>query len=205
MLGLGVDAQATGLAMPSLYLNLNSDINYLPKTNFTQTTDLNSDPSKAKTLAEISRDVLIEKTQQFLDKYRMKTAAAQQYGSDLQASDYVDVALKYGVPLDQMMALALLESHFGTNCLTKSGNLTRPCRYKNIFSLGLTGTSSSGFNTWRDGLEAFGRWYKRYQDRGVSDCAKWKIFNPNGDYCQKVFSVAAKTGLSPEALTSFNI
>jgi hypothetical protein len=56
--------------------------------------------------------------------------------------------------------------------------------------MGLTETSSSGFNTWEEGVESFGKWYKRFQDRKVPDCSKWRIYNPNGDYCTKVETLA---------------
>ena len=82
--------------------------------------------------------------------------------------------------------MAQLESRFGTDRYDANGNQNRIGRYKNIYSIGLSSTDSMGFETWEQGVEAFGKWYKYFQDRGVGDCQKWRIFNRNGDYCSKV-------------------
>ncbi|NJK70793.1 MAG: hypothetical protein HC932_00775 [Thermales bacterium] len=47
-----------------------------------------------------------------------------------------------------------------------------------------------GFETWEKGVESFGRWYRRFDDAGVLDCNKWRIYNPNGDYCAHVEETA---------------
>jgi hypothetical protein len=138
----------------------------------------------------------ISQVQSYLDKSKMKKESSYKYGSNLTAEDYVEVALIYQVPLKQMLAVGKLESHYGTNCMTASGSLTRPCAYKNIFSIGLTGSSSSGYATWKDGLIGFGKWYSKYQSRGIPDCQKWKIYNPNGDYCAKVMGLSASIGVN---------
>jgi hypothetical protein len=106
---------------------------------------------------------------------------------------YLNVSLKYDVPLKYVLTLAQTESRFGTDRFTKSGNLTRPGKYNNIYSIGLTdGGQNLGYPTWEAGVEGFGKWYRKFDDRGVSDCQKWRIYNPNGDYCAKVESIASK-------------
>lgn len=134
----------------------------------------------------------IEKIENYINEYRSYDIYDRDYASPVHPAKYLDVSIKYNTPLKYVLALARNESRFGTDRFTNSGNPTRPNTYKNIYSIGLTGSSSSGYNTWEDGVEAFGKWYKSFHDRGVSDCRKWRIYNPNGDYCTKIEEMASQ-------------
>jgi hypothetical protein len=134
----------------------------------------------------------IKKIDSYIEKYRSYKTGDRDYPTPVRGAVYLDVSLRYNTPLKYSLAIARLESRFGTDRFTPSGELTRPAQYQNIYSMGLTDSSSSGFNTWEAGVESFGKWYKRFEDRKVSDCAKWKIYNPNGDYCSKVEALATE-------------
>lgn len=136
---------------------------------------------------------LISKIDKYIQKHRSYEVYDRNYAAPVHPATYLDVAIRYNVPLKYVLALARNESRFGTDRYTQNGNLTRPGQYQNIYSIGLTdGGSNLGFATWEEGVEAFGKWYTRFHQRGVSDCAKWRIYNPNGDYCQKVERLAAE-------------
>lgn len=134
----------------------------------------------------------IKKIDSYIEKYRSYKTGDRDYPTPVGGAVYLDVSLRYNTPLKYSLAIARLESRFGTDRFLTSGELTRPAQYKNIYSMGLTDSSSSGFDTWEAGVESFGKWYRRFEDRKVSDCAKWKIYNPNGDYCSKVETLAAE-------------
>ena len=139
--------------------------------------------------------LMVERIGQYIEQNRSRDMYDSQAGSPVLAAFYYETAIKYHVPLDQMLAVARSESRFGTDCFTGSGNPTRICTYKNIFSIGLTETSSLGFQTWEDGVESFGRLYRSRKERGFDDCQIWRIYNPNGDYCSKILNLSAKINI----------
>jgi hypothetical protein len=129
----------------------------------------------------------LEKITSFMTKYRSYGPLDRDYDLPVTSDVFLRISLKYNVPLKYMMAIARLESRFGTDRYTDTGAETRPSLYKNMYSIGLDDSGNNlNYSAWSDGVEGFGRWYKNLQEKGASDCAKWKIFNPNGDYCSKV-------------------
>jgi hypothetical protein len=130
---------------------------------------------------------LLEKIAAYMQKYRSYSVLDRDYDLPVTSDVFLKISLKYNAPLKYMIAIARLESRFGSDRYTDSGAETRPSQYKNMFSIGLDDSGNNlSYATWEDGVEGFGRWYKNLQDKGVSDCAKWKLYNPNGDYCSKV-------------------
>ncbi len=130
---------------------------------------------------------LIEKVDQYIQKSRSLEPFDRDYAVPVSGAVYVDVSIRYDVPLKYVLAVAQRESRFGTDRYTKNGNLTRPGQYQNIYSMGLDDSGNNiGFETWEKGVESFGKWYRRFDDAGVSDCRKWRIYNPNGDYCAHI-------------------
>lgn len=147
------------------------------------------------TQENLKKDYLksIQKTKDYIDKYRSYETYDRNYDSPVHPAVYLEMSIKYGTPLKYMLAIARTESRFGTDRYTNSGALTRPGQFQNIYSMGLTDSGSNfGFMAWEEGVESFGKWYKKFQDRGVGDCNKWRIYNPNGDYCSKIENLAAE-------------
>ena len=138
---------------------------------------------------------LVERIGQYINDHKSRDSFDVEFGSPVKAEFYLETAIKYHVPVDQMLAVARSESRFGTDCYSSSGSMTRICNYKNVFSIGLTETSSIGFQTWETGVEAFGRLYQNRKNRGYDDCSIWRIYNPNGDYCAKILSLASKVSV----------
>jgi hypothetical protein len=135
----------------------------------------------------------INKIDQYIKETRSLEPQDRNVPTPVNGAVFLEVSFKYNVPLKYVLALAQRESRFGTDMYDKNGNLTRPGKYKNMYSIGLDDSGNNvGFETWEDGVESFGRWYKKYQDRGISDCAKWRIYNPNGDYCKNVEETASQ-------------
>ncbi|MBC7472109.1 MAG: glucosaminidase domain-containing protein [candidate division SR1 bacterium] len=135
----------------------------------------------------------INKINQYMKENRSLEPYDRNYPIPVNGAVYLEVSLKYNVPLKYTLAVAQRESRFGTDAYDSDGNLTRPGKYKNIFSMGLDDSGNNvGFETWEKGVESFGRWYKRYNDRGFSDCSKWRIYNPNGDYCKSIEETASQ-------------
>jgi hypothetical protein len=135
---------------------------------------------------------LVGRIAEYINDNRSRDSFDTSFESPVKPEYYLEVAIKYHVPIDQMLAVARSESRFGTDCYNASGSMTRICNYKNVFSIGLTESSSIGFATWEEGVESFGRLYQKRKDRGFDDCAIWRIYNPNGDYCSKILSMADK-------------
>jgi hypothetical protein len=135
----------------------------------------------------------INRINQYMKETRSLEPFDRNYPIPVNGAVYLEVSLKYNVPLKYTLAVAQRESRFGTDAYNKEGNLTRPGKYKNIFSMGLDDEGNNvGFETWEKGVESFGRWYKRFNDKGVSDCSKWRIYNPNGDYCKSIEETASQ-------------
>ena len=131
--------------------------------------------------------LLVEKVASYTAKYRSFGPFDRNYDMPVIPETYLRVSLQYDVPMKYMMAVARFESRFGTDRFTDSGNETRGSRFKNMYSIGLDDSGGNiGYVNWDDGVVAFGKWYKNFQDKNISDCNKWRIFNPNGDYCSKV-------------------
>ena len=136
---------------------------------------------------------ILQKTNDYIIKYRSYEEYDRNYPVPVSPAIFLETSLKYRVPLKYVLAIARLESRFGTDRYTKTGQLTRPGAHKNIFCIGLDDSGNSlTFNSWEEGVYAFGRWYRYFDDKGVSDCQKWRIYNPNGDYCAKVEKLAAE-------------
>jgi hypothetical protein len=134
---------------------------------------------------------LIAKIDRYINIHRSNEIYDRNYEAPVGGEVYLDVSLRYNVPLKYVLTIARTESRFGTDRYTNSGNLTRPGQYRNIYSIGLTdGGQNIAYPTWEAGVEGFGKWYRKFDDRGVSDCQKWRIYNPNGDYCAKVEGIA---------------
>lgn len=156
-----------------------NDLDKLNPENIKQTSKLNE--------TKLTYLEMVSKIGKYIQLYRSQDPIDRNYATPVHPAVYLDTALKYDVPLKYMLAIARSESRFGTDRFDNSGNLTRPGEFKNIYSLGLDDSGNNhGFKTWEEGVEAFGKWYQRFQKRGVNDCSKWRIYNPNGDYCAKI-------------------
>jgi hypothetical protein len=157
--------------------------------------EFNNTKLKAEQEAIRAKQFTIDKINK-INQYMKETRSLEPYDRNnpipVNGAVYLEVALKYKAPLKYVLAVAQRESRFGTDAFDKDGNLTRPGKYKNIFSMGLDDEGNNvGFETWEKGVESFGRWYKRFNDRGFSDCSKWRIYNPNGDYCKAIEETAS--------------
>ena len=156
-----------------------TDLDKLNPENIKQTSKLNE--------TKLTYLEMVSKIGKYIQLYRSQDPIDRNYASPVHPAVYLDTALKYDVPLKYMLAIARSESRFGTDRFDNEGNLTRPGEFKNIYSLGLDDSGNNhGFETWEKGVEAFGKWYQRFQKRGIKDCSKWRIYNPNGDYCAKI-------------------
>jgi hypothetical protein len=134
---------------------------------------------------------LIEKTNTYMNTYRSWMRGDRDVKIPVNATKYVDISIRYNVELKYVLALARIESQFGTNQFNDDGTLNRIGKHKNIYSIGLDDSGNNlTFASWEEGVEGFGKWYKKFNDRGVKDCQKWRIYNPNGDACQRVESMA---------------
>jgi hypothetical protein len=136
---------------------------------------------------------IIQKTEAYIKRYRSYETFDRNYSAPVHSATYLQTSIQYNVPLKYVLAIARVESRFGTDRFTESGNKTRPGQYQNIYSIGLTDSGSNkAFPTWEAGVEGFGKWYQNLQKRGIGDCVKWRIYNPNGDYCAKIEKLAAE-------------
>lgn len=134
----------------------------------------------------------INKIDNYIKKYRSYGPYDRDYDEPVHPATYLEVSLKYNTPLKYVLTIARLESRFGTDRFTSTGAPTRIHKYENIYSMGLDDSGNNmSFGSWEGSVESFGKWYQRFEEKGVSDCSKWRIYNPNGDYCSKVESVAA--------------
>lgn len=157
-----------------------------------QKVDLNGLETQAATYQDkLKVAKTIERINNYINQSRSVEPYDRNYVPPVNGAVYLEVSIKYNVPLKYTLAIAQRESRFGTDRFRNDGTPTRPGQYKNIFSLGLTdGGQNLGFDTWEQGVEAFGKWYQKMHQKGVKDCQKWRIYNPNGDYCQRVESLA---------------
>ncbi len=136
---------------------------------------------------------VVQKVADYVQNYRSFDSVDSQVGLPIDPSHFVKVSQDYGVPLKYVLAMGRYESRYGTDQHNADGSLNRIGRHKNMFSIGLDDDGGSiTYDTWEEGANAFGKWYKKFEDRGVSDCTKWRIYNPNGDYCQKIESLATQ-------------
>jgi len=175
--------------------NSSSLLNLFGVENYTQLDSITSEQLDAQLAQKTTKKEylrLVGRIDDYVKQFRSYEALDRNYPAPVHPATYLEVSLKYQVPLKYTIAIARTESRFGTDRYTASGNLTRPGQFQNIYSMGLTdGGQNLKFNKWEDGVEAFGKWYKKFNDRGVSNCAKWRIYNPNGDYCSKIEALAA--------------
>jgi len=155
------------------------ELNSINSANLAQEIDLNSQRQ------EYLR--LIQKIDDYITEYRSYDVYDRDYAAPVHPAVYLETSVKYDVDLKYVLAIARLESRFGTDKYTNSGELTRPGAHQNVYSIGLDDSGNNNtFPSWEQGVTAFGRWYRRFDDAGVADCRKWRIYNPNGDYCAKV-------------------
>ena len=133
----------------------------------------------------------IEKIDKYINKYRSYEIYDKNYNNPVHSAVYLETSLKYNVELKYVLAIARQESRFGTDRYTNSGALTRPGQYQNIYSIGLNDAGQNlGYSSWEEGVYGFGKWYQKMHQKNISDCQKWRIYNPNGDYCQKTENLA---------------
>jgi hypothetical protein len=164
----------------------------LPTQVISSSSAVEAETKSTETKAEDDYANATEKVAQYLNKYRSFDNFDSSDAVPVDASYFVKVSQEYGVPLKYVLALGRSESRFGTDRYNSDGSANRIGRHKNIYSMGLDDSGGSiTYNTWEDGVDAFGKWYKRHNDKGIADCNKWRIYNPNGDYCQKVEALAS--------------
>jgi len=136
---------------------------------------------------------LSKKIDSYMATYRSFEPYDNQLSLPLTGMTYIAVSEQTGMPLKYLMAISRAESRFGSDRFLSSGNLTRPGQYLNPCSIGLDDEGGNiGFASWEEGLLACGEWYQYFESRGVPDCRKWGIFNPNGDYCSKIETLASE-------------
>jgi len=133
---------------------------------------------------------LEQKISDYIDTFRSNEGSNQRFDVPVASVVFLETSLKYQVPLSYTLTIARLESRFGTDCYSQT-SATRICKHKNIYSLGLDDSGNNmTFQNWEDGVYAFGQWYQDRVDEGYSTCQIWRRYNPNGDYCGKVMSMA---------------
>lgn len=133
---------------------------------------------------------LESKIAQYMTRYRSYEGLDNKFDLPVSPIIFLETSLKYQVPLSYTLSVARLESRFGTDCYSES-NLTRICKHRNIFSLGLDDSGNNWtFDTWEDGVYAFGKWYQKRVDQGYSTCQIWRLYNPNGNYCMKILDTS---------------
>lgn len=133
---------------------------------------------------------LEQKISDYIDTFRSNEGSNQHFEVPVPSIVFLETSLKYQVPLSYTLTIARLESRFGTDCYTET-SATRICKHKNIYSLGLDDSGNNKtFQNWEDGVYAFGKWYQKRINEGYSTCQIWRRYNPNGDYCSKVLSMA---------------
>jgi hypothetical protein len=131
--------------------------------------------------------------QQYIDQYRSYDNYDNQIQNPVSAQYFIDMSARYKVPLKYSLAMARSESRFGTDQFNQDGSDNRIGRHLNMYSIGLDDAGGSiTYPSWEAGVDAFGRWYTKFENQGYSDCAKWRIYNPNGDYCQKIENLASQ-------------
>lgn len=136
---------------------------------------------------------LIRKVDAYMLQNRSLEPYDRNYDIPVTGAVYVQVAEQYDMPLKYVMAISQRESRFGTDRYDNNGFLTRPGQYENIVAMGLDDSGNNmSFGSWEGSLEALGKWYRRFDDAGVDDCRKWRIYNPNGDYCERINQVVAE-------------
>lgn len=136
---------------------------------------------------------VISKIDDYMQANRSWDPFDRNYEIPVGGAVYLYVSQEYEVPLKYVLAIAQRESRFGTDRYTNSGNLTRPGEFENIVSMGLDDSGNNmSFGSWEGSLVSFGEWYRRFDDAGVDDCSKWRIYNPNGDYCERVEETASQ-------------
>lgn len=136
---------------------------------------------------------LANKIDSLISMYRSYEPYDSQLEVPLKGITYIAVSEQTGIPLKYLLTLSRLESRFGTDRFTQSGNLTRPGKHNNPCSIGLDDSGGNiTFSSWEEGLNACGKWYAYFEAKNVPNCRKWRIFNPNGDYCSKVETVSSE-------------
>ena len=105
----------------------------------------------------------------------------------------VDTAIKYNIPLKYIVVLSKYTSKFGTDTYDDSGKPNTVLVHKNMYLLG--GSAISGmqqFDTWEEGVDAFGQWYSFSEEKGVVGCTKWALFSTGTDFCNQIETDAAQ-------------
>ena len=164
----------------------------LPKINVQNTAQSSqSEVVKNPDPAKLKNAVSTTAVQQYIDQYRSYDKYDNQIANPVSADYFIDMSKRYDVPLKYVLALARSESRFGTDQFNQDGSENRIGRHLNMYSIGLDDDGGSiTYPSWQAGVDAFGRWYQRFDSQGYSDCAKWRVYNPNGDYCQKIENLA---------------
>ncbi len=166
-------------------------VNNLDQIDFSNNTSLQREIELSKKRDEYGE--ILRKIDQYISNHRSYEEFDRNYATPVGAAVFLETSIRYDVPLKYVLTIARLESRFGTDRYTRSGNLTRPGAHQNIFSIGLDDSGNNlTYGSWEEGVYAFGKWYRYFDDRGIPDCQKWRIYNPNGDYCAKVEKFAAQ-------------
>ncbi len=163
----------------------------LNQIDYTGEGELKREIELSKKREEYSK--IMQNIDQYIANNRSYEEYDRNYATPVGAAVFLETSIEYDAPLKYVLTIARLESRFGTDRYTKSGNLTRPGAHQNMYSIGLDDSGNNRtYGSWEEGVYAFGRWYRYFDDKGVPDCQKWRIYNPNGDYCAKVEQYAAE-------------
>jgi hypothetical protein len=182
-----VETKNSKITVSSNSATLVSDIKSNPITGLSNTII----KAEAKTENPKKNIFLSQKIEQYINDNRSYDAYDKFVANPVASDYYIQMSEKFGVPLKYVLAIARSESRFGTDQYNQNGTLNRIGVNKNMYSIGLDDNGGNvGYGTWESGVDAFGRWYDSFNTQGYSDCQKWRIYNPNGDYCQKIENLA---------------
>jgi hypothetical protein len=112
----------------------------------------------------------------YIKNYRSYAVYDRDYESPVHYSIYLDTSLTCGFKIEYLLAVARLESNFGTNRYNNDGSLNRIGRTKNLMSFGLNDSGDNKYlENWEDVFPMACRWYTSLENKGISDYKKWKF------------------------------
>ncbi len=166
------------------------EVETLEELNGVKASEVSLEEEEKRTQQKKEYLVTIEQIDAYMQQNRSLEPYDRNYDIPVSGAVYLQVSEQYDMPLKYVMAIAQRESRFGTDRYSNEGFLTRPGQYENIVAMGLDDSGNNmSFGSWEGSLEALGKWYRRFDDAGVDDCRKWRIYNPNGDYCERINQV----------------
>lgn len=134
--------------------------------------------------------VTIAKINNYIAVHRSLETKDRELLPPLSGAYYLDISLRYNIPIKYIVSVAENSSKFGTDQYDQNGAPNAILQSKNLIAMKDGAGNLIKYNSWQESLEALGKWYQKISSTGAKDCDLWQAYDSASNYCQTIKTLA---------------